>query len=411
MSEPNPSPTQAADLEPVALAAFATAFGGRPTHLGRAPGRVELLGNHTDYNGGLVMAAAVDRETVVVGRPAAGRTARVYAADLGASDTFDLDAIAPEPQGHWANYARGVVKLLQERYGRADSGFELAIVGDVPRGAGLSSSASLQAALAGVLLGSGLIGGGRGMPDAGDDAGRFALAQTLQRSENAFVGVASGLLDQFSVLFGRQGHALSLDCTSLAFARVPMGRTPPALVVCDSKTSRQLADGMYNRRRAECETVVSHFQGLKGPGVQTLRDVTLAELEAEWDRLDPVGRRRARHVLTENARVIEGAEALTAGDLARFGALVSASHASSRDDFENSSPALDALAAAAAGSPGFLGGKLSGAGWAGCTINLVEPAQAPAFADAVAAGYLRRTGVSPDVHILHPAEGASGRDL
>lgn len=400
-----------AELEPAVGAAFATVFGARPTFLGRAPGRVELLGNHTDYNGGLVMAAAVDRETVVVGRPVAGRTARVHAADFAQTDTFDLDAIEPAAQGHWSNYARGVVKLLQTTHGSATSGFELAILGNVPLGAGLSSSASLQAALAAFLLGSGVIDT-QGMPGASDDAARFDLARTLQRSENEFVGVGSGLLDQFSVLFGRQGHALWLDCRSFAFGRVPLGSTPPALVVCDSKTSRRLADGMYNRRRAECETVVSHFAGVKGSeSVRSLRDVSLADLEAHWDALDPVGRLRARHVLNENARVLEGVEALTAGDLTRFGALISASHASSRDDFENSSDALNALIEAAAESPGFLGGKLSGAGWAGCTINLVEPAQAEAFAAAVAAGYRQRTGVEAAVHILQAAEGASARAL
>ncbi len=185
--------------------------------------------------------------------------------------------------------------------------------------------------------------------------------------------MASGLLDQFSSLFGRDGFALVLDCASLAFDRVPMGNPAPAIVVCDSKTSRRLADGMYNRRRAEGERVVTYFQEKKGADVvRKLRDVTLAELEAEWDHLDPVGRRRARHVLRENERVRAGAEALRRGDVVTFGRLVSESHASSRDDFENSSPALNALVETAETAPGFLGGKLCGAGWAGCTVNLVR---------------------------------------
>ena len=235
----------------------------------------------------------------------------------------------------------------------------------------------------------------------------MALARVLQRSENAFVGVASGLLDQFTVLFGRAGHALTLDCRSLDFARVPLGDPAPAIVVCDSKTSRRLADGMYNRRRAECETVVTHFQALRGAeAVRWLRDLTLDDLETSWDSLDPVGRLRARHVLTENQRVEQGAEALRRSDLATFGRLMSASHASSRDDFANSAPALDALIEAAEAAPGFLGGKLSGAGWAGCTVNLVASDQADAFAASVSSAYARRTGTVPDVHVCRSADGA-----
>jgi galactokinase len=392
-----------------ARSCFSATFGGEPTALGRAPGRVELLGNHTDYNGGLVLAAAIDRSTVVVGRPMPGRYAQVISANLGELDNFAVDAIAPGLSSDpWARYIRGVTWAVGKAYGPLASGFEAALAGDVPIGAGLSSSASLQAAFAFFLAGAGL----SGWPgDFGPDpAARMHLAQTLRRSENEFVGVASGLLDQFSALFGRADHAFVLDCRSLDYQLVPLGNPAPAIVVCDSKTSRRLADGMYNRRRAECERVVEHFQGLKPAGtVSQLRDVTLEELEAEWDALDPVGRLRARHILTENERVVRGAEALRSGDLIAFGALMSASHASSRDDFENSSPALDALFEAAEESPGFLGGKLSGAGWAGCTVNLVREGEAHAFSESLRTGYDRRTGLIPDVHICHAADGASCR--
>ena len=196
------------------------------------------------------------------------------------------------------------------------------------------------------------------------------------------------------------------------FDRLPLGDPAPAIVVCDSKTSRRLADGMYNRRRAECERVVAYFQALRGPdSVGQLRDVTADELQAHWDDLDPVGRRRARHVLSENDRVRLGAEALKAGAVAAFGRLMSASHASSRDDFENSSPALDALIESAEAAPGFLGGKLSGAGWAGCTVNLVAADRAAEFAEAVRSGYSQRMDVEPAIHVCRAAEGASGRTL
>jgi galactokinase len=393
------------------LASFSRTFGGEPTALGRAPGRVELLGNHTDYNGGLVLAAAIDRSTVVVGRPILGDLARVTSANLGGLDEFAVDTVRPgSTSDAWGRYVRGVTWAVREAYGPLTSGFEAALAGDVPIGAGLSSSASLQGAFAMFLAGSGLSAAPGGANP--DSASRMHLAQTLRRSENEYVGVASGLLDQFSTLFGKADHAFVLDCRSLEYHLVPLGNPAPAIVVCDSKTSRRLADGMYNRRRAECERVVGHFQRRKPESSVThLRDVTLDELRAEWSALDRVDRLRARHILTENDRVVRGAAALRSGDLIAFGALMSASHISSRDDFENSSPALDALFEAAEESPGFLGGKLSGAGWAGCTVNLVRSGEAEDFAESIKTGYDRRTGLIPDVHICHAADGASCRAI
>ena len=396
-----------ANTEKTAREAFADAYPGPPTLLGRAPGRVELLGNHTDYNGGLVLAAAIDRETVVVGRPDDNREARVRSANLGRDDFFALSAIVPDEDESWTSYVRGVTWAIQEATGPLPTGFAAALAGDVPLGAGLSSSASLQAALA-------LFLSRVADPDGSDpdDAARMVLAHTLRRSENEFVGVASGLLDQFTSLFGRRDHAVLLDCRTLDHDRLPLGTPAPAIVVCDSKTSRKLADGMYNVRHAECQAVVAYFrEARRDDQIRLLRDVTPVELQEEWGNLDPVARLRARHVLTENDRVRAGAEALRAGDVGRFGVLMTASHASSRDDFANSSAALDALIESAEAAPGFLGGKLSGAGWAGCTVNLVRSDSAAAFAEAVRSGYARRTGLVPDVHICHAADGASSRLL
>ncbi len=403
------------ELQARTTTAFEHEFGVPPAALGIAPGRVELLGNHTDYNGGLVMAVAIDRFTVVAGRPASGRSCRAHAVNFQGATAFDLDNLERGESGDWPNYVKGVAWAIEESE-RAPlvSGFDIAIAGNVPLGAGLSSSASLEAAFAFFLLQAGLVRGRTSGQYRGDSADpeRMALAQVLQRSENAFVGVASGLLDQFSSLFGRAHHAMYLDCQTLEYARLPLGEPGPSIIVCDSKTSRRLADGMYNRRRAECETVVTHFQATRGSDkVKSLRDVNLQELEENWDRLDPVGRKRARHVLGENERVRQGSIALRAGKLEEFGRLVSASHASSRDDFENSSQALDTLVEAAEASPGFLGGKLSGAGWAGCTVNLVRADQAEAFAESVRAVHSRKLGITPDVHICHAAEGALGCDL
>ena len=401
-----------ANLAESARVAFDASFGSSSAaaFVARAPARVELLGNHTDYNGGLVLAAAIDRATAVAGRRVEGPVARVRSANLDRLDTFDVEAVDLGPSGDWSRYVRGVALALAERPGSGGlvSGFEAAIVGDVPLGAGLSSSASLQAALALFLLGSGVAPGGADL----DDDARMELAKRLRHAENAYVGVNSGLLDHFSTLFGRAGHALMLDCRTLEYDRLPLGDPAPAIVVCDSKTSRRLADGMYNLRRLECERVVDHFRAVRGPeAVQLLRDVSQDDLDAAWDALDPVGRLRARHVLNENERVRIGADLLRSGDVAGFGALMSASHASSRDDFANSSPALDALVEAAEASPGFLGGKLSGAGWAGCTVNLVRPDSADAFAESVAAIYARTAGHPPLVHICRADDGASVRTV
>ena len=384
-----------------AIAAFRRAFGVDPTSLALAPGRVELLGNHTDYNGGLVLAAAIDRHTAVAARPAPGGRVRAYASGFDARDDFELSEPRSGNPGSWATYVRGVTWAVQQDYGPCIDGLDIAICGDIPQGAGLSSSASLQAAV-GLVLGVGVDG----------DEARMRLARVLRRSENEFVGVASGLLDQFSVLMGRDGFALSLDCRSLEYERVSLSDPAPAIVVCDTKTSRLLADGMYNRRRAESDRVVDHFrQHTTGVKIESLRDLTLEKLMDDWHTLDDPDRRRARHVLTENERVRRGVIALKEGKVAEFGRLMSASHASSRDDFDNSSPALDAMVESAEGSPGFLGGKLSGAGWAGCTVNLVEAAHAVEFAAAVAERYERRTGVAPAIHVCRAAEGAHLRAL
>lgn len=393
-------------LETLAYHAFTNTFGAKPALQAKAPARVELLGNHTDYNGGLVLAAAIDRYTVVAGDrhgPASSAAFRSLNFD-DSIEKVDLAEIKPGAEGTWGRYVRGVLWALQETYGNLGGGFRGAIVGNVPLGAGISSSASLQASLAVWILN---LREQEGLPIPRDDAERMTLAKTLQRSENDFVGVASGLLDQFAVVFGREGHALSLDCRSLAFERLPMGETPPEIVICDTKTSRRLADGMYNQRREECERVVSAFRKIQGPAkIGWLRDISLDDLDAEWTNLDPVGRLRARHVLTENRRVERGAEALKRGGLAEFGQLMSESHASSRDDFGNSSPALDDMIEAAEACPGFLGGKLSGAGWAGCVVAMVEHGKGNDFAEDARKRYANATGVVPEIHVCRAAEGA-----
>jgi galactokinase len=402
------------DLLSHSRAAFAAEFGGEPDVVASAPGRIELLGNHTDYNGGLVMAAAIDRFTLVVGRTAPGREARIHSVNLDQTDAFSLDAIERTEAGAWTRYTRGVCWAMTEWCGPLASGFEASILGNVPLGAGLASSASLQTSFAWCLIQLGLIPcrSPRDFQCEQPDLLRMELALILRRSENEFVAVGSGLLDQFSSLFGRANHALFLDCETLVHDRLFLGNPAPAIVVCDSMTSRRLANGMYDQRRAECERVVPAFEHvIPHVGTFHLSWLSLAELERAWNDLDPVGRRRARHVLSENERVRQGVEAVKSGDVVTLGRLMSASHASSRDEFENSSAALDALIESACTAPGFLGGKLSGAGWAGCTVNLVRPKETDSFAAAVRERYTQKAGTAPEIHICHAADGAFGRDL
>lgn len=387
-----------AALETSARSALGEQFGVAAELVARAPGRVELLGNHTDYNDGLVMSCAIDRQTVAVGARRGDRTARVFSVNLGEAAEFPIDGEFAG-SGRWSDYVRGVVGAWSEAHGPLPCGFDLALAGDVPLGAGLSSSASLEVAVIWALR---LLAGGDDT-----DSARMDLARLAQRAENRAVGVACGLLDPFSVLMAREGQALTLDCRTGDFERVPLGTGDdiPVIAVCDTMTSRRLAEGMYNRRREECERIVAHYHNT---GAKALRDVSLGQLEADWDHLDSVGARRSRHVLRENERVRQGVDALRRGQVAALGQLMSASHASSRDDFENSSAALDALIAAAESAPGFLGGKLSGAGWAGCTVNLVRADAADAFTAAVKRGYADRTGIEPTVHLCRAAEGAAG---
>ena len=341
---------------------------------------------------------AINRYTVEVGRPVAGTLCHIHAEAFGETDTLDLadPTMATPPEGDWRRYTRGVLWAMRSQF-PATQGFEAVVLGNVPLGAGLSSSASLQVAL-GLFLNA---LHGRSIEN---DQARMALAKRLRKAENGFVGVASGLLDFVTVLFGRPGHAVYLDCRSLAVERVSLGSRPPGIVVMDTATSRRLADGMYNIRRSECERVTEHFRKQRGvTEVMSLREITLEELSANWKYLDPIGRLRARHVLLENQRVADGVKALEQGDVATLGVLVSRSHKSSLNDFENSSAALDALVASALTSPGCLGAKLSGAGWAGCVVALVEPDRVDEFTKACAAGYRQQTGLEGDIYVAYSA--------
>jgi galactokinase len=374
-----------------AATAFQAAFGAAPSIQVQAPGRVNLIGEHTDYNDGLVLPCAIDYRTVIVARARDDRLVRVAAADYdGAVDEYALDApIARLEAPMWANYVRGVVDEMV-RQGLPMCGMDLAIAGDVPQGAGLSSSASLSVAVCRLFA---------TLPGF-EHLSPIDLALIAQRAENDFVGCKCGNMDQISSAAGVADHALMIDCRSLEVEPLPI---PPgaAIMIFNSHVTRGLVDSEYNTRRLQCEEAARHF------GVPALRDVDLAMLDARGAELDPVVLRRARHVVTENARVAAAAQALAAGDLARMGELMAASHVSMRDDFEITVPLIDELVDIVKGAVGTAGGvRMTGGGFGGCVVALVPQALVEAARAAVDRDYRGPKGENATIYVCRAAAGA-----
>ena len=372
-----------------------TAFGKRGDMVTAfAPGRVNLIGEHTDYNDGFVLPMAIEAGIEMAVRVRADREVRVHAADLGESVAFSLDEpISPDPTHRWSNYVRGVLWALG-RSGVALGGMDLAFGGNLPQGAGLSSSAALQVSTA--LAARALLGFAMDVP---------RLARICQESENELVGVKVGIMDPFVSLAARAGHALFLDCRSLAFEQVPLALGEHLIAICDSGVKHALVASEYNLRRRQCAAGVEVLRA-RHPEIRALRDASLEMLGASRTGLDPVVYKRCRHVLTENARVLESRSALGKGDLHRFGELMDASHASLRDDYEVSCAEVDLLVDLARRSPGVLGARITGGGFGGCTVNLVARAAIERFRGEVLAEYRRRTGIDARLFLSEAAEGA-----
>jgi galactokinase len=376
--------------------AFKRHYGIHPHLVVRAPGRVNLIGEHTDYNDGFVFPVAIDRATYVAARSRDDRRVHVIAADLADADEFALDEIERSAEHPWSNYIRGVAKALLVA-GHTLGGANLLITSDVPRGAGLSSSAALEVAVGytfQVLNRLNILG--------------EELALLAQGAENTFVGVQCGIMDQFISALGQADHALLLDCRDLSYRPVPL---PPdvKIIVCDSHIERSLAGSAYNQRRSECETAVQLFKQWY-PAITALRDVTVEQFQAHADDLPEPIRRRARHVITENDRALRGAAALERGDVAAFGRLMDESHASLRDDYEVSIPEMDALVGAARQVPGCYGARLTGAGFGGCTVSLVERSAVERFQHEVPAAYRQATGRETTIYVCRASDGV-GRAL
>ncbi len=364
----------------------------------RAPGRVNLIGEHTDYNGGFVLPVAIQLATRARVMPIAGR--RIIACSSNYEDRAEilLDDPAPSRSGGWSDYVRGVALELDRRFDLSAQagcavvrdlkvlrGAILEISSDIPIGAGLSSSAALEVSTALALL-----------ANSGLSLDRTQLALLCQRAENDFVGARCGIMDQFVSCHGRAGHAILLDCRSLDASYVPIPNNV-TIVVCNTMTRHSLASNEYNVRRAQCEEA-SRMLG------KSLRDATLTDLDGE--PLDPLIYRRARHVISENQRVLDAADALRAGDASRFGELMIQSHHSLRDDYEVSSTELDAMVTIATDLPGVYGARMTGGGFGGCTVNLVESVHAESFANEIAKGYRGKTGLDPEVYLCEPSDGA-----
>ncbi|MFC5704727.1 galactokinase [Aeromonas eucrenophila] len=371
-------------------AVFAEQFKQQPELLVRAPGRVNLIGEHTDYNDGFVLPCAIDYETCVAIGLRSDNLVQVVAADYdNQQDLFSLDQpISHHPDQRWSDYIRGVVKHLQER-GYSLRGLNLVVSGNVPQGTGLSSSASLEVAI------------GQAFKEAlGLDISQAEIALNGQQAENQFVGCNCGIMDQMISASGKTDHALLLDCRSLETRLIPMP-SDLAVLIINSNVRRGLVDSEYNTRRQQCEHAARHY------GVKALRDLDLAALEAGKAGLDETSYRRARHVVGENARTLAAADALASGDLVRLGELMAESHAAMRDDFEITVPPIDGLVEIIKARIGTQGGvRMTGGGFGGCVVALLRPEQVDEVIALVEAEYPAKFGLTADCYVCSAKAGA-----
>ena len=369
-------------------------FGVEPAVVSYAPGRVEILGNHTDYNEGFVLSAAIDAGIAFGLNASETPASTLFAADFNESVQFPADHPGRTDKERWSNYVRGVYALMQAKYGFPPRNFQATLTGDIPIGSGLSSSAALEIA-AGLAFAAfhGLT------PD------KLDLARIGQRAEHEYAGVNCGLLDQISSLYGRAHGLVFTDFRSLQVETVPL---PPGHVfmLANTAVKHALVDSEYNERRQRCEQAAAYFTRVLGPHIKTLRDVTWADLGRHRGALDPAIWNRAAHPIGEDERVLKGVDLLKQGDAAAFGRLMFESHKSSQIYFQNSCPELDTLVETARMTPGVLGARLSGGGFGGSIVALIEEAQAEPVARALAKAYEKEYGHIIEPRVVVPSEGA-----
>ena len=360
----------------------------------RAPGRVNLIGEHTDYNDGFVMPFAIDRATIIVGAKRKDRKIEAVALDMNESTTIDLDAAPQKKQKRWTDYVEGTARCVEEAFGLI-GGANILITSDVPIGAGLSSSAALEISIGFALLSLAEI-----------EIDREKLAFAAQKAEHEYAGIRSGIMDQFASSFSKKGNAMLLGCRSLAMEQIPFETPETVTIVCNTKVEHSLASSEYNKRREECEEGVRVLQKIR-PNIKALRDVTIDELNKSKTEMSDVVFRRCRHVITENDRTLKAAEFFKTHQLADAGKLMFESHSSLRDDYEVSCKELDTLVEIAASVTGVFGARMTGGGFGGCTVNIVSTGTADQFEEAIREGYQKRFSKAPDIYRFRADDGAS----
>ena len=371
--------------------AFIKRFGQPAELLVRAPGRVNLIGEHTDYNDGFVLPMAIDRAVWIALRPRGDQRVLISSLQMEISGDFSLDDLQKGGRD-WYEYLKGVAWALSEG-GYDVRGWEGVMSSDVPVGAGLSSSAAIEMAAARAFA-----------QVAGFDWNPARMAQAGRKAENSWMGVSSGIMDQMASAACQAGHALFLDCRSLDYENIPLPDSV-AIVVLDTATRRGLVNSGYNERFKQCQTAAHHF------GVKALRDVSPQELLEKGQGLDEVVYRRARHIVTEDQRVLDAIAAIRAGDVVKLGLLLDASHVSMRDDFEITNEALNVMVNIARRQPGCYGARMTGGGFGGCAVALVDAGKAENFAATVADEYQAENGLTPSVYVCHPSQGAEAMVL
>ena len=377
-------------LERIA-ATYQQKFGQAPELLVSAPGRVNLIGEHTDYNDGFVLPVAIDKKIIIGGSRRADDVVRLYSLNFEEFQEFSISSLVK--QNTWSDYVKGVVSELSQD-GHHLRGFNAVLEGNVPRASGLSSSAAIEVASAFFMAQM------FQLSMSGEE-----MAKLCQRAENRFVGVNCGIMDQFISRLGKLGHALLIDCRDLRYQLVPFEVEGCSIVMCNSNVKRQLVDSAYNERRSQCEEGVRLLKA-KLPAIAALRDVTSAQLQEYAALLPPLTFQRCRHVVTENERVMQAVEALNASNIVRFGELLNQSHESLRDDYQVSCKELDVLVELARGVNGTIGSRMTGAGFGGCTVSLVKDSAVETFRQVVVAQYKERTGITADVYISKAEDGA-----
>lgn len=370
---------------------FQTHFSGIP-RIFRSPGRVNLIGEHTDYNDGYVFPMAIDHYTTVAIVPRHSRQLTVWSENMREKMTIDLDHNESRKL-HWSDYVSGVARML-ELEGFKLPGADLYIESDVPVGSGLSSSAALEISAALALLST-----VEGKMD------NVKLAKLGQRAENQFVGMNCGIMDQFISIHGQKDHALFLDCRTLDYQLVPLPSDEVRIVICNTMVKHELGSSEYNKRRAECETGV-HIMSQHYPDIKALRDISLNQFHQVDTKLPPVVRQRCRHVISENERTLESINVLKSGNLQRFGELMNASHDSLRDDYAVSCEELDTMVNFARRLPGVLGARMTGGGFGGCTVNLVFVNLVDHFCQEISKQYQKKTDIEPIIYVSTPSQGA-----